>query len=293
MKTCYYYLIVEPLLNRYRDDADTKPTSTGLIKIKSKKYKISFFMDGTRLSMIRIDIPDLPGKTIPEQDLESVHILREHIVSVLRLNYDSEASLFSHAMRVFREKGLGPILSIKLKQILKITPNLAPYIENIRDTLVVSFPLRVQTKLLSDAQDERLPLQYRYLSLYKLLEMECKREGRWKQEFERLVNRSEAEFRNLGIKMKPVNYIHYLRDRCAHIKTNREAYGVTQLSRKDMAEIRKFLPLMTSICTTSLNENHSDVDFSLVDEKTFRQEIEGRIKDEKRARRMKIYRKRK
>jgi hypothetical protein len=47
------------------------------------------------------------------------------------------------------------------------------------------------------------------------------------------------------------------------------------------------------VLTTSLNENHSDVDFSLIDEKTFRQEIEGSTKDEKRARRMKIYRKRK
>jgi hypothetical protein len=275
MKTCYYYLIVEPLLDHYRDDANTKPTSTGLIKIKSKKYKISFFIGGNRLSMIRIDIPNLSGKTVPEEDSESVHILKEHVLSVLRLNYDSEVSFFPNAMMVFRKEGLGPIFSIKLKQTLKPNPSLPLYIENVRDVLVDSFPLRVQTKLLSDAQDERLPLQYRYLSLYKLLEMECKKEGKWKQEFERFVDKFEAEFKNLGIKMKPVNYIHYLRDRCAHIKISREAYGVTQLSRKDMAEIGKFLPLMIRMCTTSLNENHPDVDFSLVDEKTFQQEIEG------------------
>jgi len=124
-------------------------------------------------------------------------------------------------------------------------------------------------KLLSDAQDERLPLQYRYLSIYKLLEMEYKREGRWKQEFERAANKSEAEFKNLGIKMKPVNYIHYLRDRCAHIKTNREAYGVTQLSRKDMVEISKFLPTLNRFCIGIINEKYHDADVSLVDQKGY------------------------
>lgn len=281
MKICYYYLIVEPLQERYRDNANTKPISTRFIKIKSKKYKISFFMGGNRLSMIRIDIPDLSGKTIPEEERESIHILREHVLSVLRLNYDSEATLFSHAFIVFRNKGLGPILSVKLTTKLHPNPSLHLYIKNIRDIFLISFPLRVQTKLLSDAQDERLPLQYRYLSLYKLLEMECKKEGKWKQEFERLVSKSETKFNGLGIKMKPQNYVHYLRDRCAHIKTNREAYGVTQLSRKDMAEIRKFLPLMNEICTTALNENHPDVNFSLVSEKRFCREIESGVKDTK------------
>jgi hypothetical protein len=69
--------------------------------------------------------------------------------------------------------------------------------------------------------------------------------------------------------MKPKNYIICLRDKCAHITTGKDVIAITQLSNKDMAEIDKFLPLMTRICVRALDKKHPRKGFSLVDAQTF------------------------
>jgi len=271
MNTCYYYLIVEPLLQEYNDDTSVEPAMSVLIKAETKEYRVSFYTSNNQLYMIRIEIPDVPDEVIPEIDLEPIQTIREHIVSVLRLTYDHEVSLFPRPLWNFIKEGQEPNLHIKIDKITN--PNFTPHVANIRNVFVTTFPTRVQIKLLSDAQDARLPLQYRYLSLYKILEMEFKKRGKWTREYVEFVSGFEERFKNLGICMKPTNYIIYLRDRCAHIKTGKGMLGITQLSNKDMIEVNRFLPLMTEICAGVVNKKYRDKGFSLVDFEAFSREV--------------------
>lgn len=118
-----------------------------------------------------------------------------------------------------------------------------------------------------------MPLQYRYLSLYKLLELEFKKKKKWTKQIEELTDRFEEEFRTLGQKKNLINYIHSLRDRCAHVKTTKGFIAVTQLSNKDMLEIDRFLPLMTKMCVTLINEKYRETGISLVNREAFYQKL--------------------
>jgi len=267
MNICYYYLIVEPLLQEYHDEPAVEPASHAIVKTKSKEYKISFFTNNNQLYMIRIDIPNVPSETIPEEDLEPIQTLKEHILSVLRLTYDHDISLFPRRIWNFRKIGQAPNLHIKIDEV--INPNFDPSVENIRNVFVTTFPMRVQIKLFSDSQDKRLPLQYRYLSLYKLLELEFKKKGKWTNGFRNFTSKFEDDFRSLGKDKKLMNYIHELRDKCSHIKLKKNILGVTQLSNRDMLEVHRFLPLMTRICLNMMDEKHPDKGFSLVNYEAF------------------------
>jgi hypothetical protein len=225
--------------------------------------------------MIRIEIPRVPDETILESDLDIIQIIKEHILSVLGLTYDHSVSLFPRTIWNLKEEGEKPGLHVRINEMLN--PNFDPHVENVRNVFVATFPIRVQIRLLSDSQDKRLPLQYRYLSLYKLLEIEFnKKKGSWISEFDDFVDSFKEEFKSLGIRMKPANYIHCLRVRCAHMTTGKDAVGITQLSNKNMVEINTFLPLMTKICVSAIDKKHPDKGFSLVNYQTFSQEMKNR-----------------
>lgn len=268
---CHYYLIVEPLLLEYHDDVSVQPSSFAVVKTKLKEYKVSFFTNTNQLYMIRIDIPNVADKALQQKELETIQMIKEHILSVLRLTYDHDVSLFPRLLWNFRKLGEAPNFHVKIEEI--VNPDFDPYIENIRNTFVTAFPIRVQIKLIADAQDKRLPLQYRYLSLYKLLELEFKKKKKWTKQIEELTDRFEEEFRTLGQKKNLINYIHSLRDRCAHIKTTKGFIAVTQLSNKDMLEIDRFLPLMTKMCVTLINEKYRETGISLVNREAFYQKL--------------------
>jgi hypothetical protein len=273
MNTCYYYLFVGPILAEYTDDGSIEPASFALVETESKVFRVSFFTTHNQLYMIRIEIPRVSDETIPESDLDIIQTIKEHVLSVLRLTYDHSVSI-SRTIYNFVEEGEKPSLHVRISEM--INPNFDPHVENVRNVFVTTFPIRVQIGLLSDSQDKRLPLQYRYLSSYKLLEIEFKKKGSWISEFDDLVSSFKEEFKSLGIRMKPPKYIHCLRDRCAHITTGKDAVGITQLSNKDMVEIDRFLPLMTKICVSAIDKRHPDKGFSLVNYQTFSQEMKKR-----------------
>jgi hypothetical protein len=271
MNTCYYYLFFEPILAEYIDEGNIEPASFALIETESKVYRISFFTTHNQLYMVRIEIPRVPDETIPESDLDIIQTIKEHILSVLRLTYDHSVSLFPRTMWNFVREGEKPGLHVRINEL--VNPHSDSQVENARNVFVATFPIRVQIKLLSDSQDKRLPLQYRYLSLFKLLEMEFKKKRSWISEYDDFIDSFKEEFKSLGIRMKPASYIHCLRDRCAHITTGKDALGITQLSNKDMVEVNRFLPLMTKICVSAIDKKHPDMGFSLVDYQTFSQEM--------------------
>src|SRR4030042_5404918 len=137
MNTYYYYLIVEPLINEYKDDGNAKPVSFAIIETESKQYKVSFFTTHNRLSMVRIDIPNVLDETILETDLKMVQIIKEHVLSVLRLTYDHKVSLFPHTLRNFIKEGQEPDLHVKMSEIIRT--DFDPHVENIRNVFVTTF----------------------------------------------------------------------------------------------------------------------------------------------------------
>ena len=178
MKKAYYYVFVSPLKQVYNDDKKMKPSFVIPIKTATKIYEISLFSTKNRVYMIRITIPNLVEEKITDYDTKFIQMIKEHMLSVLRLTYDNEISSF-RPVWVFRDENEPPALKIKITE--KINPEFKVNPENIKSTYCATFQIRHQLRLLSDGQDNRIPLQYRFLSLYKLLELEFKNKGTFKK----------------------------------------------------------------------------------------------------------------
>ena len=108
--------------------------------------------------------------------------------------------------------------------------------------------------MLIDGLDGHIPLQYRYLSLFKIIELNFKIGKKWKSEqLKDTLKPFEAIFNQEGFAKTLYNLIHELRDKCAHIKTGKDIFGVTHLNQKEVAQVEKALPIMVNICISVLN----------------------------------------
>lgn len=86
------------------------------------------------------------------------------------------------------------------------------------------------------------------LHLAKVIELEVKSKGRWKKtELESFLLPFADRARSLGVSKNLSRYLHDLRDKCAHIRTGQDAFGVTHLDNKQAVEVEKCLPLLGDI----------------------------------------------
>jgi hypothetical protein len=94
--------------------------------------------------------------------------------------------------------------------------------QNISEVFTRSMDIRHLMKLLGDTQSSSLPLQYKYLSLYKIFELEFRFGKKWTGLREALAP-YDQEYRALNVSGRAlVNLIHDLRDKCAVLAQNSE-----------------------------------------------------------------------
>jgi hypothetical protein len=174
MKTCYIYYPVEPVLEQYEDDESRIPATSITVNTARKSYEVALFADETnsRITFVRIAVPNCADEKIPEEDLSILQSLKEHMLSVLRITYDNRATLWDINWWTFIEEGAPRSTGLLVKQIVQGKPDF-----NIRNVSVATHSIRNKLRLLTDARDPHVPLQYQYLSLYKLLESEFKSES--------------------------------------------------------------------------------------------------------------------
>ncbi|MGA3107901.1 MAG: hypothetical protein ABSD99_00370 [Candidatus Bathyarchaeia archaeon] len=262
MKTCFIYYPLEPILEQYEDDENKTPAARITVKTREKDYEVALFADeaNSRILFFRITVPNCAEEKIPEEDLSIVQSLKEHMLSVLRITYDNRATLWEINWWTFIEEGKPRRTGIAVKEFIGGKPDF----DNVRNVFVATHSIRNKLRLLTDARDPHIPLQYQYLSLYKLLESEFKSEGDFGTELNKFLDRFQEEFRNLRFSPRLLrNYIHELRDRCAHVVVGKGQAGVTQLSNKDALEVTNFLPLMIRICAIRISERYGNLGFSI------------------------------
>ncbi len=253
-KTCFYYWLFEPLPELFEDTTDTKPAFEVPIQFGKIQYRLSIFASGGRLQYARLEIPNLRREVIPERLLSMIQAVREHLLSVLRLGYDKDFRFFVRPIWTFVDSGKPHRTTLEIK----VTAGQRTVsMDNLRKLLITSFPFREEMRLLLDGSDRGIPLQYQYLSLYKMLELEFKVRGNWKrQALDDFLKPYRKEFAKLGILRKPSSYLHGMRDKCAHIKigrAKREVFGVTHLNRREVAQVEKVMPLLRRICIQVIN----------------------------------------
>lgn len=185
--------------------------------------------------------------------VDLVEVAREHTLSVLKLAWHRNASYVP--MSIFMqepEDGSGAGLQVQWPSAYGFNSGQAHAL------FEHTFNHRQSLRLLVDGLDERVPLQYRFLSLYKFLEIRYRDDSdHW--DFEALRKACDAQLKEYdGLKLSRTFQaeLNHLRDRCAHIRTGsgkKRRLGVTALNPGALKEGTRMMPLLTEICRTVLN----------------------------------------
>lgn len=231
-----------------------------------KSYELSLFCDEKdQPEFVRCRIPGLEEKAIPESLLPDLQSLIEHLLSSLRLSFRMDVMLAGpHAAWSFFPEGQPHSMSLLIKEF--DTRVYDP--QQTKGIFVHTFNIRELMRLYVDGVDIRIPLQYRFLSLYRILENKFRHRGRWnKGALEAYLAPHSNGLRALGFRGTPSRIIHDLRDRCTHIRTGqkgaREVLGVTHLNHREAVRVARVLPFLRSVGATIINER-TDGKFTLI-----------------------------
>jgi len=252
MKTCLHYWLIEPLRKDFADTSGSTPAFEVPINFGNESYNVALFVDNDGLpEYARLEIPRLSKEEIPKELLPLIQAVKEHLLSILRFTYHPEANLFPRPIWTFVEEGTPHKIGLQISQI---TGKLSFDSDRARRVFIGSFPHREELRLLIDGLDKRIPLQYRYLSLYKILELNFRTQRKWrKKQLEAVLKPYEAVFKQKGFLREPLSHIHEIRDKCAHIKSSKDVIGVTQLNQKEATQVERILPILTEICVAAIN----------------------------------------
>ena len=176
----------------------------------------------------RFLITGLEAESIPDKLFPVIQSIREHLLSILMITFHPDASIWPQSLSSFSVEGEPYRISVKMipeYEPVRFDP------ERARALFVQTFERREETRLLVDGFNKRIPLQYRYLSLFKIIELHYRPKGQWDRErLLPILERFRAELQGLGVSAEPFGYLHDLRDRCAHIKAGKVGIDLVSLT---------------------------------------------------------------
>jgi hypothetical protein len=251
MKTCHYYFLVEPTRGGFHDTAAAKPAFEIVIETKERPCHLALFTDDRGLPLYgRLTIPHLPDENVPDALLPVIQEAKEHLLSALRFGWHQDVVYFPRPVWTFTNDGEAQDIGLGVT----LEGEFPFDAEKARQVLVGGYPLREEIRLFIELGDGRIPLQYRYLSGYKILELHFKSRGKWqKKGFEKFLQPFDTAAKKLGIPKFLPKYLHDLRGKCAHIRTGKDVFGVTHLSSKKAGEVERFLPLLSEMALAVIN----------------------------------------
>jgi len=248
MPNFHHYLLLNP--PPAQDDMERAvsilnfqvPTSDG------RQFIVSLLGQPHVVYCICVTIPNSDGK-LSVDDLARVTKINSHMLSTLRVAYDHGADVvrigdgFINACRITDQE-----FRTKLDILCSFPPNpdFRVNVENIKNTFNCGGQKQELIALVAEMGLPSLPMQYRFLALYKVLDLASGGVTGFSHVVRRLVDHREQEFQALQLSRRKFrNFIHEYRDKCAHIYTgNDRALGIVGLTSGDAEQVRKVLPLM-------------------------------------------------
>jgi hypothetical protein len=263
MPSWFNYTPLAPLLPKYVDDGTRDLLTIDHVVKDVGKFRVSAVGTTSAIELVRVETVGSDGN-LTEQQVQIVSQLADHMLSVLRFTTDQhvEKLWFGQETISLGSHGDSPSLSVSLS--LVPDQNYKLDCANISTVFEHTLELMPLFKLLADTQQPILPMPYRYLSVYKVLELEFRSGKKWPG-LKALLAPYEDEYQKLGLSSRTFeNFIHEMRDRCAHIKLGDGSakFGITGLSGRDMNAVEKLFPLLKKIIFAHLSEKYSRLNFT-------------------------------
>lgn len=252
MHTLLLYWPVAPIRHDLIDNAQRAPAFTIDVHADHETtYHLSLYIDAEgQPDFGRLMITGLPTEEVPAKAMPLIQSLREHLLSAIRLSHQSSTSFAAYQCLAFVADGKPPGIHLQVAE--QVNNQYSP--EQTKQVFNATFEIRELMRLYLDGCDERLPLQYRYLSFFKLLEASYRSHGHWEHKTVNELLQTYADaFKQLGFRGSPFSTLHDMRDRCAHIRTGKNVLGVTHLNLTEVAKAEKLLPYMRAIGARIIN----------------------------------------
>jgi hypothetical protein len=247
----YNYTLLAPLLPAYVDDGKRDLLTAQCSITGVGDFKLTVIGRSSAAEMIRSEMVGSNGEYSKEQGLIESQLI-EHMLSVLRLTTDQQIEYlwFGQERILLSNDGDAEGTPHLITRVASLsTANHQTDLNNTRLLFERTAEHRELFKLLSDSTQPTLPLQYRYLSVYKILEIEFKVGKKWPG-LPDVLAPYEPEFRSLNISNRSLeNYIHEVRDVCAHIRLDNssDVLGVTGLNNQELSRVEVLFALLKKI----------------------------------------------
>jgi len=179
MPTWYNHNIILPLKEEYRDDGSRDLFTIPITVDGVGMFEACALADQGRIDMLRIATLNSDGNLTSDQQT-TVGIIKMQLIAVLRITYDIDIREyrrgFSFVSIGSKDVNGKPDLNVRIEEHGTSSISNA---DNIKNTFLATINIKPLIILIGDVQDGALPLQYRYLSLYKAFELEFRTAGKW------------------------------------------------------------------------------------------------------------------
>ena len=216
----YSYTLLAPLLPRYFDNGKRDLFNATCDVPGVGVFKIAVVGKPSAAELIRSELVGCDGNYTKAEATSEAQLV-DHLIAAISLSTGHQVDRVRIGQDTIWVGSQGdpdgtPNLSVSLSEFQADPINPTRIATLFQETI----EHRHLFKLVRDTQQPMVPLPYRYLSAYKVLELEFKIKKKW-PDFPSLLAPFETEFRALNISNKSLeNYIHAIRDKCAHLSTS-------------------------------------------------------------------------
>lgn len=266
MANLLYYWAIEPIRGGISDDGKRAPVFETTLVVKGTNYVFGLYCDDDNMPWFaRVVIPDVQSAEIPAAALPLLTMLPQYLMSILRLIWRPDVRLVPIKLCSLQKKGSSQGATFRLEM-----PNVFPFqAQTAKALFQYAIGFREEFLLFADGLDEHIPLQYRYLAFYKLLEKRFKEGKKWNDAaLDQALGRYKEQLRGIKLQKSVRNELQDIRDRCAHIYTGnnkRKVLGITTLSHRDVDRVSAILPILQFVCRDIIN-SLANGKFSLPDD---------------------------
>jgi hypothetical protein len=239
---CFYYLGVDPSAVHIRD---TELTHKNRVTLKSeqKDFTVNIVGDEKSIKFLRIDISSCTNEELSDHDLKIIHKIKEYALALLRLSYDRDVAYLAFPFWTFRKEGDTSRFDIGISLAYNRPPVNYVNLINALSSMDVS---PKQIKLMGDAVNPTVPLRFRYLSTFTIIEDYFQTsKGLNDQALDAFLKQQNSTLDRGGL--------IGMRDKCAHIKYKKHAgyielnYAEAILIESKLEEICRLAAIITEV----------------------------------------------
>jgi len=244
----YRYTLLAPMRDVYIDNEERDLLTVQSAVPGAGQLKVTLVGRASAPEMIRSEFLGVEQDWSADQLwAEREHV--EHLISMLRLTTDHpvERLMLGQQLHWVDTEGDAqgkPRITLSMTSIS--TSDYRAELKSAGLLFEKTLGHRQIFKLLGDAQLPNLPLSYRYLSIYRILELEFKVGHKWPQ-LDSVLEPFENEYRSLNVSNQSFeNCMHAFRDMCAHIKSGKsdEVRGIIGLDKEEYPRVEKLFALL-------------------------------------------------